>query len=159
ASMGNSGIHELAYPAAYSTRVFSVGATMMNGMRWQDSGVFGFGTAGSNYGNWVDVSAPSGIFVVAPRYGRVGVAHPAYYHLNDCSYSHQVAFGGTSSASPIVSGIAALCRAVRPSLLGEDLAEVLRRTAQDTPPAGYDDSTGFGIVRAKQALDYLGAGT
>src|SRR5262249_366874 len=62
-------------------------------------------------------------------------------------------FGGTSAAAPVVSGIAALLKSRYPTLLGEDLAQVITRTAQNYPTR--TDELGYGLVRADAALNFL----
>lgn len=59
---------------------------------------------------------------------------------------------GTSFSSPMVAGAAAWLATVRPGLSNGQLADVLRRSALDLPPAGYDLGTGFGLVRMGPAL-------
>jgi hypothetical protein len=58
-----------------------------------------------------------------------------------------------------VTGVAALLRAYNPNLLGEDMEQIMTRTARDmeTPPAtpGFDVRTGHGMVQASAALDYV----
>jgi hypothetical protein len=61
---------------------------------------------------------------------------------------------GTSFSSPIVAGAAALVATARPSLNNGQLADVLRRSARDVGAAGYDASTGFGLVRVPEALSH-----
>jgi hypothetical protein len=64
---------------------------------------------------------------------------------------------GTSVATAFTSGVAALAKSRAPDLTGEDLAQVLKRTAEDNPDhgAGWDDRTGWGLVKAKAALDFV----
>ena len=53
---------------------------------------------------------------------------------------------GTSFASPIVAGIAALAWQVEPRLASEQVAEVLIRSARQTVGSGWNEFTGAGIV-------------
>ena len=157
AAMGNSGNNSRWYPAGYSSTVLAVGGTFPNGLRYDDNAVwpsFMF-NAGSCHGNWIDVSAPGGEFIVAPRYGTPSHLHPAYYNLNTCNPLTYQGFGGTSAATPVVSGVAALIRGLRPTVTGDDIAEILRRSATDLAPSGIDDSTGHGMVNAYSALSYI----
>ena len=67
---------------------------------------------------------------------------------------------GTSFASPIVAGVAALAFAENPSLSPGEAKSVLCTAADDlvynTPlpkaTAGFDDATGYGLVRADKAV-------
>ncbi len=82
------------------------------------------------------------IGVAAPSEDLVGVA-PGGDHL---------IWGGTSGATPIVSGIVALVRAAHPEL---DAANVIQRmiaTARDAGDAGADPIYGFGLVDAYAAV-------
>ena len=84
---------------------------------------------------------------------------PDYYlDLSTCSSVYPCdAFGGTSSAAPMASGVAALLKSFRPWLLGEDLAQVMNLSAQHlTFP--YPDAAGqygWGLIRADQTLQYV----
>src|SRR2546423_1345012 len=59
---------------------------------------------------------------------------------------------GTSFASPAAAAPAAWVRAARPDLDGFQTGEPLRETAQDLGPAGWDPSTGWGLVQVDRAL-------
>ncbi|HUR82447.1 MAG TPA: S8 family serine peptidase [Thermoanaerobaculia bacterium] len=62
---------------------------------------------------------------------------------------------GTSMASPHVASSAALLLALDPTLVPSDLLKVLRNTAQDTAEEGWDYETGWGIVDALAAAQYV----
>lgn len=62
---------------------------------------------------------------------------------------------GTSMATPHVSGVAALIWSANPSWSNQQIRAALHATAEDLGAPGYDTSFGFGLVRAKAALDYL----
>ncbi|MEU2611859.1 S8 family serine peptidase [Micromonospora sp. NPDC007271] len=59
---------------------------------------------------------------------------------------------GTSDATAIVSGVAALVRARYPKLDAANVVNRLIRTARDKGPAGRDDQYGFGTVDPLAAL-------
>jgi subtilisin family serine protease len=59
---------------------------------------------------------------------------------------------GTSSATAIMSGAAALIRSRYPKLNAASVIERLIRTAKDQGPVGRDDKFGFGTVRPFNAL-------
>ncbi|MGW0804390.1 S8 family serine peptidase [Nonomuraea sp. NPDC002799] len=63
---------------------------------------------------------------------------------------------GTSQATALVSGIAALIKAKYPSMSPPLVARALTAGATDRPPGGYDTATGFGIVNAAKALAEAG---
>lgn len=67
-------------------------------------------------------------------------------------------YDGTSMATPHVAGVAALVWSANPAWTNADIREALAVTAEDRGSAGRDTSYGWGIVRAKAALDYLNGG-
>lgn len=64
-------------------------------------------------------------------------------------------YDGTSMATPHVSAVAALIWSAAPTKSNADVRKALQVTAEDLGAAGRDTSFGFGLVRAKAALDYL----
>jgi hypothetical protein len=63
-----------------------------------------------------------------------------------------VPFFGTSAAAPHAAAIAALVRGARPDLNASQVLGVVRTTAIDVGPAGWDGPTGTGRVDAFSAL-------
>ena len=61
---------------------------------------------------------------------------------------------GTSFAAPLVSGAAAWVWTVRPDLDNTQLFEIMRRSALDIGPRGFDDESGFGLLSVPAALAY-----
>jgi hypothetical protein len=59
--------------------------------------------------------------------------------------------GGTSFAAPYVAGVAALVRAYYPNLSAEQVADRITATA-DHPPAGHNDTVGYGVVNPQRAV-------
>ena len=68
-------------------------------------------------------------------------------------------YDGTSMATPHVSGVAALVWSNVPSKTNAEIRAALQITAEDLGTAGKDNSYGYGLIRAKAALDYLGGGS
>lgn len=64
-----------------------------------------------------------------------------------------VAVNGTSFAAPFVSGLVALVRARFPEMSAGQVMERIKRTAQ-TPGAGPNAATGFGVIDPVAALTY-----
>jgi hypothetical protein len=96
-------------------------------------------------------SANAAIDVAAPGVA-VPVATPAEFDTEDGAVDGVTIASGTSFAAPMVSGAAAWLATARRDLSNGQLADVLRRSARDVPPAGYDRNTGFGLVNLAAAL-------
>lgn len=103
ASAGNSGVDTPFYPAAYG-QVVGVAATTETDARY----------SWSNYGDWVPVAAPG-----CNTATRAGGGY--------------VEFCGTSSAAPMVSGIAGLAFALNPKASRADVEQALAGTATPIP--------------------------
>jgi hypothetical protein len=71
-------------------------------------------------------------------------------HDSDNPYA---GWSGTSFASPIVAGVAALMLSVNPALSNSQIAELLKQTADDVGPAGYDSIFAYGRVNAWRAVN------
>ena len=56
-------------------------------------------------------------------------------------------------AAPIVAGVAAMMKAINPSLTSEQIEDILNKTAVDVMEKGKDSSTGYGVVDAKAEVD------
>jgi hypothetical protein len=74
-----------------------------------------------------------------------------------CSITHFTGYftsdSGTSAATPIASGVVALLKQAKPSLTQDQAKTALKSTAKDIGPAGFDQHSGSGIIRAKAAYD------
>jgi subtilisin family serine protease len=64
-------------------------------------------------------------------------------------------YNGTSMATPHVVGVAALIWSANPSWTNQQIREALEVTAEDLGAPGHDPAYGWGLIRAKDALDYL----
>lgn len=100
----------------------------------------------TNRGKWIDIVAPLGTFTTDIS-GPDGASADNYTNH----------FGGTSSAAPVVAGVAALLVAVAPEKTGYELAELLVNTASPAyyavPDAnGHDELFGYGVVNPVGAL-------
>ncbi len=132
------------YPARNSN-VVAVGAFANTGVR----------SAYSNYGPTLDIMAPSNN-VGGPGAGvrttdRMG--GPGY---NSSNYTSS--FGGTSSACPVVAGVATLLLGYDASLTSSEVKNILYSTAIDMGPAGNDNEYANGRVNALGALQAAGGG-
>jgi serine protease len=63
-------------------------------------------------------------------------------------------YDGTSMATPHVSAVAALVWSYNTSWSASKVRTALEKSAEDLGTAGRDNNYGFGLVRAKAALDY-----
>jgi len=123
ASAMNNSVATPYYPAACE-HVVAVSATDSNDHL----------AAFSNYGNWITLAAPGTNILTTMNGGGYG-----YWF-------------GTSFASPIVAGVAALCLAVNPSLTNAELVALLEDSADDLGAPGYDTAFGWGRVNAYRAV-------
>ncbi|MGH2840790.1 MAG: S8 family peptidase, partial [Solirubrobacteraceae bacterium] len=119
------------YPAAYP-HVLSVAAIGPNGQASEFS------------------SENTAVDVAAPGVG-IPLATPVAFDTDGSADGLTVA-DGTSYSAPMVAGAAAWLATARPTLTNGQLADILRRSARDLPPAGYDTGTGFGLVKMGPAL-------
>lgn len=125
AASGNQNTSNPTYPAAYPN-VIGVGATTQADRR----------ASFSNYGSYVDVSAP-GVAILSS--------------VRDGGYQ---AWSGTSMASPVVAGVAALLVGQNPSRTPATIETILEVTAEDLGDAGYDHFYGWGRIDAGRALQH-----
>jgi serine protease len=126
AAAGNSGNSSLSYPASYPS-VVSVAAVDSNENR----------ASYSQYNTQVEIAGPgSGVNSTWPV--------NTYRSIN-----------GTSMATPHVVGAAALVWSFFPSCTNEQIRNALTITAKDKGSAGRDNFYGFGIVKARDAYDYI----
>jgi serine protease len=128
ASSGNDFLrgNPLNFPAGYP-HVLTVAAT--------DRG--DAPTLFSSSGGVVDVAAPG---------EAIPFAHPA---AGDVTYR---TLTGTSFSAPIVTAAAAWLWTARPELDKTQVIELLRASARDLAPAGFDSRTGFGVIDLPEAL-------
>jgi len=134
------------YPCGF-TNVFCVGALADGRLR-----KIGY----SNYGNGrVDLFAPTNITMRAPS-GPAGTSRD----VGPYSLVERTA-GGTSAASPFVAGVAAMLRALDPSLTPAEVKQVLRETAwgpEDTEdPASDCGESGTDLCNAEKVERALNA--
>lgn len=118
-----SGFAPYSYPAAFPG-VVSVGAT--------DRGL-----RRASFSNW----NPS-VMVAAPGVDILGAGPGDEYWVGR----------GTSQATALVSGVAALIKAKYPEMSPALVAQALTAGATRKPKAGYSTGTGFGVVSAAGSL-------
>ncbi|WDE05549.1 S8 family serine peptidase [Thalassomonas viridans] len=66
-------------------------------------------------------------------------------------------YNGTSMATPHVAAVAALAWSNNISCTADEVRTALKNTALDLETSGRDDKTGYGLVQAKAASDYMAA--
>ncbi|WP_088979537.1 type VII secretion-associated serine protease mycosin [Micromonospora coxensis] len=89
---------------------------------------------------------------ISVRGAKIDVAAPAV-DIYSTSYGAKYSKGtGTSSATAIVAGAAALIRSKYPHLPAAEVAHRLTATAVDKGPPGRDDEYGYGVIDLVAAL-------
>lgn len=96
----------------------------------------------SNENTAIDVAAPG---------EDIPLAIPAAFDADGVVDGITTA-SGTSFSAPIVAGAAAWIRAARPGIRNGQIADLLRRTADDVAPAGWDKGSGYGQINLARAL-------
>jgi hypothetical protein len=110
------------------------------------------------YGPQIDLVGVSGYdrsnsFVSAmDRMGDLGYNASTVTYLEYPSPNYTLYFGGTSTASAQVAGIAALMLDINSTLNQADLMSILTATARDVGPVGVDSRFGAGIADAYAAV-------
>ncbi|MGV8885458.1 MAG: S8 family serine peptidase [Microbacteriaceae bacterium] len=82
----------------------------------------------------------------------IGVSAPSEQLVGATPGGGYVLWEGTSGATPIVAGIAALVRAAHPELNAANVINRIVSTAKDTGKPGADPIYGFGLVDAAAAV-------
>jgi len=125
AAAGNNSSSALSYPAAYDGVLSVAGSDQYDRLY-----------SWSEYGSWVKVAAPGNNYSTWPS-GNVYL------------------FGGTSSATPVVAGLAALMLSANPALQSADVVNAIESTT-DALQAG---SVAYGRVNAAAALAAVTGGS
>jgi len=126
AATGNTPGAQIFFPARWP-QVIAVGATTNQDV------IASFTTTGAQ----MEVVAP-GVDV-----------YSTYAALFSAPYVYQ---SGTSMACPHVAGLATLIRGANPSLSAPEVRNIIRTTAKDLGPAGWDPTYGHGRIDAHAAL-------
>jgi ELWxxDGT repeat protein len=129
------------YPGRLDT-VLAVAATSPCDERKAPTSCDGEFWWGSCQGPEVDIAAPGVHMYTTDASG------PAGYDAGDYNYN----FNGTSSATPVVAGVAALLLGQDPTMTAAEVEAQLMATADDLATPGWDEGTGFGRVNAYRAL-------
>ncbi len=140
AASGNSDA-AVGFPAAYDA-VFAVGATDPINRR----------APYSNYGNQLDFVAPGGDMGV-DRTGD-GILSTLVDDTSGTPRSTYAFYQGTSMATAVASGVAALARSADPELTPDRFEQFLFSglLTDDLGPEGWDAETGWGQINALRTL-------
>jgi len=144
-------IQQVGYPAAFPEAI-AVGASTNFDCR-----------AGySQFGLEVDVVAPSSGGPLNLRVTTTDRTGADGYDDGDDYLSNEpgsAGFGGTSSATPLVSGVAGLMLSRNPELTAQEVRQILQETADQIGPdpyiAGRNDRYGHGRINASRALQAI----
>ncbi len=115
------------YPAAYS-KTIAVGSTNPDDTR--SAPFFWSSTSGSNFGGHIDL--------VAPGNYMYGLSY-------DSDWWYGSYWGGTSQATPLVTGVVSLLFAQNPSLTFDEVRSILTESAEDQVGDSSEDTNGFDI--------------
>ncbi len=142
----------LSSPAIFKETI-AVGAMSMCYQRKSGTSCDGETFWGGNYGTGLDISAP-GVKIATTKVTGTGIAPNLDYNLT---------FNGTSSATPFVSGVAALVLSINPNFTQQQVREIIEKSAkkvgpysysfvQNQPNGSWTSELGHGMVNAKNAL-------
>ena len=142
----------LSSPAIYKETI-AVGAMSMCYQRKSGASCDGEYWWGSNYGTGLDITAP-GVKIATTRVTGTGTAPNADYNLT---------FNGTSSATPFVSGVAALVLSINNNFTQAEVREILEKSARKVsgftytqveyqPNGTWNAQMGHGLLNAKNAV-------
>ena len=125
----------------------------------------------SNFGNGIDLCATSsGGFPKGDVRSCALVKNGTMAGHTGGSLDYTISFSGTSAATPLVAGVAALALSAKPSLSWDQVLDLLCRTARKIDPASpwidldgdgapdYSLSYGFGRLDAAKAITTVLAG-
>jgi subtilisin family serine protease len=141
AAAGNSASDQAPYPQSYPhPNVIVVGGTDQYDTPWYDYDFLGGGT---NYGDWVDISAPA---VDISTLTHLNTDPSTDYFLGSSS-----AVTGTSFAAPMVAGVAALMWSKNPKLTADQIRSILLDPANcdviSDNAFGFPPKSGLGAGR------------
>ncbi len=139
---GNNGNDRKTYPAAYDN-VIAVAGTDHSDHRMEYFYDFNGVWVNSSYGEWVDIAAPGeNIYTTQPT-----------YHVTSCdTWGAQLNYdiiSGTTLATPVVAGVAALIFSKNPSYSPDKVRAILKA---NTDPYDSEYNLGCGRVNAYKSL-------
>ena len=156
AAAGNDNLRNKLYPAG-SEQVIAVAATNQNDQRctkkdWDPNNYWDGQVQGSNCGDWVDIAAPGSLILsTMPTYHVTfnDIINP--YTGENTSQEYDW-FGCTSSATPLVAGVAALLLSKDSKLSPQRISDLL---CENVDPYNSTVYIGTGRLNAQKALTSL----
>ncbi len=128
----------LLYPAKYPW-VLSVGAVDANDQK----------ASFSAYGSQLDLVAPGVSILSTTPYS----SHFTFEKTENLTSKYGV-LSGTSMAAPHVSGAAAILAGLSGYASPDQIYAALTGSAEDIGAVGFDENTGYGMLRVDQALEF-----
>ncbi len=138
---GNEGSAGLRRPADRATdeyRNCAVAAVDANTEGWP---IAYFSSRGPTY------CTPTGDAAIKPD-----ISAPGYYVRSAYPGHTYVYMSGTSMATPHVAGVVALIRQANPELTPDEIKQIMYQTAYDLGTPGEDNTYGYGMVDAYEAV-------
>lgn len=117
--------------------VFTVGAADLSGEHYQYSGTSQSASISED---------PKDINVIAPGVDMMTTL------AGNTEYG---TISGTSGSAALATGVVSLLQAAEPSLTPDDITHILQKTAAPIGGGGYNNQSGYGILDAGAALDYV----
>jgi serine protease len=139
AGAGNENVDTSTFTPANCSGVVAVGSTNRAGAK----------SSFSNFGTFVDLSAPGGDDPAAEANEILSTLNAGVTTPGADSY---VFYSGTSMSAPQVSGVAALMLSLKPTLKPDEVTFLLQSTSRNFPVACFV-RCGAGILNARAAVD------
>lgn len=138
AAAGNDGATNPGWPARFAKEAWANDQIIAVGAVDASNRIASFSNRAGDTAAW---------YLVAP-----GVHIPSSYLNGQYAYA-----SGTSMATPVVSGAAALIKQRWPTLRADQIANILFVTATDLGASGIDPVYGRGLLNVQKALQPIGA--
>lgn len=152
---GNENNTNIRYPGSSNPDLLVVGAMSPCGERKNPGSCDGETFWGSCFGTQLDVVAPGVLMPTTDRQGGSGYASGNYTQT----------FNGTSSACPVVAGVAALVLSANPNLTFQEVNDIIESSARKVrtdlynyansggrPNGTWNNQMGYGLVDAYEAV-------
>ena len=149
-----NGSKEIPQTLQNRDNVIVVGASTKNDTRWEVT--TGGITQGSNWGEDLDVCATSEDIAVCqpadPRFYKIKDGPTGAENISYKGISQILRYGATSSATPIVTSLAALVYSIAPDMTANEVKQVIIDGCDDIEEEGFDIYTGYGRINFGKTL-------